>query len=245
MPNTSNNSPAFPSDNVDSHEIDKFSAIASRWWDPDGEFKPLHQINPLRLDYIERQCQGVFGKRLLDVGCGGGLVAEGLAKRGANVTGIDMAKAALQVAKLHALEQQVEVDYQLMAAETFAEQHAAQFDVVTCLEMLEHVPDPSSVIRACAKLLKPGGRLFLSTLNRTPKSWLLGIVAAEYVLRWVPTGTHDHHKFIRPAELLAMTDACQLRANDMTGMHYLPWRGFFFSSRNVDVNYIVSLEKPL
>jgi len=230
--------------NVDPAEIEKFSAIASRWWDPEGEFKPLHLINPLRLDYILRHCDGVFGQKILDIGCGGGLLAEGLAKAGATVTGIDMAEQSLQVARLHALESQLSIDYQCIPAEQFAQEHAAQFDVVTCLEMLEHVPDPSAIVQAAADAVKPGGYVFFSTLNRNVKSWLLGIFAAEYVLGWVPKGTHQHQKFIQPAELLRMTDAAGLEAQAMTGMHYLPWRGFYLDNSNVDVNYIVCLHKP-
>lgn len=231
--------------NVDPVEIEKFSVIASRWWDPQGEFKPLHLINPLRLDYIAQQCDGVFGKVALDIGCGGGLVSEGLALAGAQVTGIDLAEQALQVARLHALESQLTIDYQLIAAEQFAAAHPAQFDLVTCLEMLEHVPDPSAIVQAAADAVKPGGYVFFSTLNRNIKSWLLGIVAAEYVLGWVPKGTHQHQKFIQPAELLRMTDAAGLEPLAMTGIHYLPWRGFYLDSNNVDVNYIVCLRKPV
>lgn len=233
-----------PNSNVDPAEIEKFSAIASRWWDPEGEFKPLHLINPLRLDYILHQCDGVFGQRVLDIGCGGGLLAEGLARAGAKVTGIDMAEQSLQVARLHALESQLDIAYEFVAAEQFAAAHAAQFDVVTCLEMLEHVPDPAAIVKAAAQAVKPGGLVFFSTLNRNVKSWLLGIVAAEYVLGWVPKGTHHHAKFIQPAELLRMTDAAKLEAQAMTGMHYLPWRGFFLDDNNVDVNYIVCLRRP-
>lgn len=230
--------------NVDPQEIEKFSALASRWWDPEGEFKPLHKINPLRLDYIQEHCDGVFQKSVLDIGCGGGLLAEGLAKAGARVTGIDMAAPSLEVARLHALEHQLEIHYQLEAAESFAAAHAGEFDVVTCLEMLEHVPDPAAIVKAAATVVKPGGKVFFSTLNRNTKSWLLGIVAAEYVLRWVPKGTHEHKKFIQPAELLQMTDQAGLEPLHMTGMHYLPWRGFYFDNANVDVNYIVCLERP-
>ncbi|CAB0150076.1 Ubiquinone biosynthesis O-methyltransferase [Pseudidiomarina piscicola] len=229
--------------NVDPKEIEKFAALASRWWDPEGEFKPLHQINPLRVDFIQRQCDGVFGKKVLDIGCGGGLVTEALARDGANVTGIDLAEQSLQVAKLHALESKLTIDYQCVAAEDFAEQHAASFDVVTCLEMLEHVPDPASIIRAACQLVKPGGTLVVSTLNRNLKSWLLGIVAAEYILRWVPKGTHEHGKFIQPAELLKVTDEMGVHAKAMTGIHYLPWKGFYLDATNVDVNYIVALNK--
>lgn len=231
------------SNNVDPKEIEKFGALASRWWDPDGEFKPLHQINPLRVDFIQRQSDGVFGKRVLDIGCGGGLVTEALAQAGAKVTGIDLAEQSLQVARLHALESKLDIDYQCIAAEDFAAQHAGEFDVVTCLEMLEHVPAPASIVEAAAKLVKPGGTLVFSTLNRNFKSWLLGIVAAEYVLRWVPKGTHEHGKFIQPAELLRVTDAVGASAKAITGIHYLPWRGFYLDDSNVDVNYIVALTK--
>ena len=234
-----------PNSNVDPAEIEKFSAIASRWWDPEGEFKPLHLINPLRLDYILQQCDGVFAQKVLDIGCGGGLLAEGLARAGASVTGIDMAEQSLQVARLHALESQLTIDYRFVPAEQFAAEHAGTFDVVTCLEMLEHVPNPSAIVRAAAEAVKPGGYVFFSTLNRNVKSWLLGIVAAEYVLGWVPKGTHEHGKFIQPAELLRMTDAVGLEAQAMTGMHYLPWRGFYLDNSNVDVNYLVCLRKPL
>ncbi|MDT7525023.1 MAG: bifunctional 2-polyprenyl-6-hydroxyphenol methylase/3-demethylubiquinol 3-O-methyltransferase UbiG [Pseudidiomarina maritima] len=233
------------SSNVDPAEIEKFSAIASRWWDPAGEFKPLHQINPLRLDFIQAACDGVFGSRIVDIGCGGGLLAEGLARAGAQVTGIDLAEQSLQVARLHALESQLQIDYQFIPAEQLAASEPGQFDVVTCLEMLEHVPNPAAIVQAAADLVKPGGKVFFSTLNRNLKSWLLGIVAAEYVLQWVPKGTHQHQKFIQPAELLRMTDAAGLVAQSMTGLHYLPWRGFYLDQNNVDVNYIVCLTKPL
>lgn len=234
-----------PNSNVDPAEIEKFSAIASRWWDPEGEFKPLHLINPLRLDYILQHCNGVFEQQVLDIGCGGGLLAEGLARSGARVTGIDMAEQSLQVARLHALESKLDIAYEFVPAEQFAAEHPEQFDVVTCLEMLEHVPDPAAIVKAAAQAVKPGGYVFFSTLNRNAKSWLLGIVAAEYVLGWVPKGTHEHAKFIQPAELLRMTDAVKLEAEAMTGMHYLPWRGFYLDDNNVDVNYIVCLRKPL
>ncbi|MDN7124221.1 bifunctional 2-polyprenyl-6-hydroxyphenol methylase/3-demethylubiquinol 3-O-methyltransferase UbiG [Pseudidiomarina terrestris] len=231
------------SNNVDPKEIEKFGALASRWWDPEGEFKPLHQINPLRVDFIQRQADGVYGKQVLDIGCGGGLVTEALAREGAQVTGIDLAEQSLQVAKLHALESQLSIDYHCIAAEEFARQHPQRFDVVTCLEMLEHVPDPASIVQAAATLVKPGGTLVFSTLNRNLKSWLLGIVAAEYVLRWVPKGTHEHAKFIQPAELLRMTDAAGAQAKAITGIHYSPLRGFYLDNSNVDVNYIVALRK--
>lgn len=230
--------------NVDPNEIEKFSAIASGWWDTEGEFKPLHQINPLRLNFIQQQCNGVYNLRALDIGCGGGILSEALAILGARVSGIDLAAAAIQVARLHAIETGVTVDYQVISAEQFAAENAEQFDLVTCLEMLEHVPDPAAIIQAAAQALKPGGTIIISTLNRNIKSWLLGIVAAEYVLQWVPKGTHQHNKFIQPAELLQMTDAAGLQPVAMTGLHYLPWRGFYLDDRNVDVNYLVCLCKP-
>ena len=230
--------------NVDQQEIDKFSDIASRWWDTEGEFKPLHLINPIRLSYIQQQCNGVVGKKLLDVGCGGGLVAEGMARAGADVTGIDMAEASLQVARLHGLESGIKIDYQCIAAEKLAEQQPQQYDVVTCLEMLEHVPDPSSIVHACAKLVKPGGKLFFSTINRNVKSYLLGILAAESILNWVPKGTHSYDRFIKPSELMAMCDENEIHTVDAIGLHYNIFKqAFYLSNSNIDVNYILSCEK--
>ena len=240
----SHNEQKSTSKNVDPAEIDKFSAIASRWWDTEGEFKPLHKINPLRLDFIEKHADGLFGKRVLDVGCGGGLLTEGMAQRGAKVEGIDLAEQSLAVARLHALESQLSIEYSCIAVEDFAADHAQQFDVVTCLEMLEHVPDPASIVRSVAGLVKPGGQVFFSTLNRNTKSWLLGILAAEYILKWVPKGTHDHQRFIKPSELLNMTDSCQLQPVTINGIVYHPLRGFKLSQTDVDVNYIVALKKP-
>lgn len=231
--------------NVDHQEIGKFSELASRWWDPEGEFKPLHQINPLRLDFINQHCEGLFDKRALDVGCGGGILAEAMAKAGANVTGLDMAQASLDVAKLHGLESGINVEYQCITAEAYAEAHANSFDVVTCMEMLEHVPDPASVVKACASLVKPGGKVFFSTLNRNIKSYLMGIVGAEQVLKLVPKGTHDHSRFIKPSELLKMTDAAGLLPRDMTGLHMDPMsQGFYLSNKNVDVNYLLYTVLP-
>jgi 2-polyprenyl-6-hydroxyphenyl methylase/3-demethylubiquinone-9 3-methyltransferase len=226
--------------NVDEQEIDKFSELASRWWDPEGEFKPLHLINPLRLDFINQYSNGLFNKKVVDIGCGGGILAESMAKAGAEVVGLDMASASLEIAKLHGLESGINVDYHCVTAESFADSHAGEFDVVTCMEMLEHVPDPASVVRACAKLVKPGGHVFFSTLNRNIKSYLMGIVGAEYLLKLVPKGTHDHSRFIKPSELMQMTDDAGLLPRDMTGLHMDPVsQGFYLSDRNVDVNYLL------
>ena len=226
--------------NVDEQEIGKFSELASRWWDPEGEFKPLHPINPLRLDFINQHSQGLFDKKVLDIGCGGGILAESMAKAGAQVTGLDMAQASLDVAKLHGLESGVKVSYHCETAENFADAHPAEYDVVTCMEMLEHVPDPASVVKACATLVKPGGHVFFSTLNRNIKSYLMGILGAEYLLKLVPKGTHDHGRFIKPSELIAMTDEANLFPRDMTGLHMDPLsQGFYLSNKNVDVNYLL------
>ncbi len=226
--------------NVDEQEIGKFSELASRWWDPEGEFKPLHLINPLRLDFINQHSQGLFDKKVLDIGCGGGILAESMAKAGAQVTGLDMAQASLDVAKLHGLESGVKVSYHCETAENFADVHPAEYDVVTCMEMLEHVPDPASVVIACATLVKPGGHVFCSTLNRNIKSYLMGILGAEYLLKLVPKGTHDHGRFIKPSELIAMTDEANLFPRDMTGLHMDPLsQGFYLSNKNVDVNYLL------
>ncbi|GAA6185978.1 bifunctional 2-polyprenyl-6-hydroxyphenol methylase/3-demethylubiquinol 3-O-methyltransferase UbiG [Aliiglaciecola sp. NS0011-25] len=230
--------------NVDAAEIDKFSALASRWWDLEGEFKPLHEINPLRADYIQQRTNGVFDKSIIDVGCGGGILSEYLAKQGAQVTGIDMASESLEVARLHGLESGVKVSYQQITAEQMAEQHANQFDIVTCLEMLEHVPDPASIVRACATLVKPGGDVFFSTLNRNLKSYLMAIVGAEKVLNLVPKGTHEYEKFIQPSELLSWVDSTDLITKHMTGLHMNPFsKQYYLSEQNVDVNYIVHCQK--
>lgn len=230
--------------NVDSSEIEKFSALASRWWDLNGEFKPLHDINPLRADFILQHCDGVFDKRLIDVGCGGGILAEYMAKQGAKVTGIDMAADSLEVAKLHGLETGIKVDYQQITAEQMADNHSAEFDVVTCLEMLEHVPDPSSIIQACAKMVKPGGHVFFSTLNRNIKSYLMAIIGAENIFGLVPKGTHEYKKFIKPAEMLGWIDNTPLLAKHMTGLHLNPIsQQYYLSEQNVDVNYIVHCQR--
>lgn len=231
------------SQNVDPKEIKKFEDMASRWWDLEGEFKPLHQINPLRLNYVLDNCDGLFGKEVLDVGCGGGILAESMAKQGAMVTGLDMGKEPLEVARLHALETGTELTYIQSTIEEHAQHNAGKYDVVTCMEMLEHVPDPLSVIRSCAALVKPGGHVFFSTLNRNFKSYLFAIVGAEKLLKIVPEGTHDHDKFIRPAELIKMIDQTDLTETGITGLHYNPLTDTYKLGQNVDVNYIVHTVK--
>lgn len=229
--------------NVDSVEIAKFEALATRWWDEESEFKPLHEINPLRTNYIDGLVH-LAGKKVLDVGCGGGILAEAMAQRGADVTGIDMGQANLNTAKLHALESGVNVDYQCIAVEQLAEQQPASFDVVTCLEMLEHVPDPLSIIQACSKLVKPGGQVVFSTINRNPKSYAFAIIGAEYLLRLVPTGTHDYHKFIKPSEMTRWCREAGLAVTDMTGMVYNPITKIYrLKDNDVDVNYLMAAQK--
>ncbi|WP_029687474.1 bifunctional 2-polyprenyl-6-hydroxyphenol methylase/3-demethylubiquinol 3-O-methyltransferase UbiG [Tatumella saanichensis] len=230
--------------NVDDQEIAKFEAVASRWWDLEGEFKPLHRINPLRLGYISQHSQGLFGKKVLDVGCGGGILAESMAREGAEVTGLDMGADPLEVARLHALEAGVTVDYIQKTVEEHASEAAGHYDVVTCMEMLEHVPDPESVVKACARLVKPGGHVFFSTINRNPKAWLMAVFGAEYVLRMVPRGTHDVKKFIRPAELLNWVDETPLQEQGMIGLHYNPLTNQFRLGRGVDVNYMIHTRHP-
>lgn len=224
--------------NVDAAEIAKFEALASRWWDPNSEFKPLHDINPLRLNWIDGKVQ-LAGKRVIDVGCGGGILAESMARRGAQVTGIDMGEAPLAVAKLHGLETGVSVDYRLGTAEELAAERAGQYDVVTCMEMLEHVPDPGAVVAACARLVKPGGQVFFSTINRNPKAWLFAIVGAEHVLRLLPKGTHEYAKFIRPSELSGWVRDADLELQELTGMHFNPLTGRYWLGPGVDVNYLM------
>ena len=228
------------SQNVDPIEIKKFSDLASRWWDMEGEFKPLHQINPLRTDYIMQHAQGLAGKTVLDVGCGGGILAESMSRLGAIVTGIDMGEAPLEVARLHGLESGIKVDYQQSTAESFAAQYPAKYDVVTCMEMLEHVPDPASVIKACSQLVKPGGQVFFSTLNRNIKSYLMAIIGAEQILKLVPKGTHHHDKFIKPSELINWIDSNPMIVKHITGLHLnILSQQYYLSEHNVDVNYIV------
>ena len=229
--------------NIDKAEINKFEELASRWWDPDSEFKPLHDINPLRVDYINRHAP-LQGRKIIDVGCGGGLLTESMAALGAEVTGIDMGEAPLTVARLHQHESGVQVDYRRTTAEQMAKQNPQVFDTCTCLEMLEHVPDPASVIRACADLVKPGGDLFFSTINRNPKSYLFAIIGAEYVLRMLPKGTHEFRKFIKPSELAAWARAAGLELQDLTGMSYNPLTQEYKLGRDVDVNYLAWFRKP-
>ena len=224
--------------NVDSAEIAKFNALAERWWDPNSEFRPLHEINPLRLNYIDERLS-LPGKKVIDIGCGGGLLSEGMARRGATVTGIDLGEAPLAVARLHAEKSGVEVEYLQVLAEEIAEQRAGEYDAVTCLEMLEHVPDPASVIRACAKLVKPGGQVFFSTINRNPKAFLFAIVGAEYVLRLLPRGTHEYAKLIRPSELAGWARDAGLEVRDTTGMTYNPLTQVYKLNRDVSVNYLM------
>jgi len=223
--------------NIDPIEIAKFEELASRWWDDQGEFKPLHEINPLRLRYIDERV-GLANKKILDVGCGGGILSESMAVKGASVTAIDMGKAPLSVAKLHALESEVNIDYQQITAEEMAANHPGEFDAVTCMEMLEHVPDPASVIQACKTLVKPGGCVFFSTINRNPKAYAFAILGAEYVLNMLPKGTHDYDKFIRPSELDEWARHAELELQDITGLSYNPFTKIYKLSRDVNVNYM-------
>ncbi|MFV0448920.1 MAG: bifunctional 2-polyprenyl-6-hydroxyphenol methylase/3-demethylubiquinol 3-O-methyltransferase UbiG [Vibrio sp.] len=225
--------------NVDPNEIKKFEDMASRWWDLDGEFKPLHQINPLRLNYVLEKADGIFAKKVLDVGCGGGILAESMAREGADVTGLDMGKEPLEVARLHALETGTKLSYIQSTIEDHAKENPQTYDVVTCMEMLEHVPDPLSVIKSCEALVKPNGHVFFSTLNRNFKSYLFAIVGAEKLMKIVPEGTHDHEKFIRPSELLKMIDQTHLKEQAITGLLYNPLTDTYRLGNNVDVNYIV------
>ena len=230
-------------DNVDHAEISKFEELASRWWDPRSEFKPLHDINPLRLDYINRNAP-LAGRKVIDVGCGGGLLSESMARLGAEVTGIDMGEAPLTVARLHQHESGVQVDYRRKTPEQMAAENSAAFDICTCLEMLEHVPKPASVIQACADLVKPGGEVFFSTINRNPKAYLFAIVGAEYVLRMLPKGTHEYGKFIRPSELERWARAAGLQLRDLTGMTYNPVTAEYKLGHDVAVNYVAWFSKP-
>ncbi len=228
---------------VDPDEISRFEAIAAEWWDPSGRFKPLHQINPLRLDYIAQRV-ALKQAKILDVGCGGGLLAEGMAQRGADVTGIDRSPKALSVAAVHADKAGVAVNYQENDAETWAETHPETYDVVTCLEVLEHVPDVPRAVQACAAMLKPGGLLFFATLNRTPEAYVKAILGAEYVLGWLPKGTHQYKKFIRPSEMVDAVRRSGLEAQDIQGMSYALLSGHFYLSHDLNVNYLGFARKP-
>ncbi|MGI2261449.1 bifunctional 2-polyprenyl-6-hydroxyphenol methylase/3-demethylubiquinol 3-O-methyltransferase UbiG [Shewanella sp. GXUN23E] len=229
--------------NVDPIEIAKFEKMAASWWDPKGEFKPLHELNPLRLNYIDEKAGGLFGKQVLDVGCGGGILSESMARIGAKVTGLDMGEEPLEVARLHALEAGVAIDYLKNTAEAHRDSHREQYDVVTCMEMLEHVPDPRSVIQACCDMVKPDGWVFFSTINRNLRSYVETILGAEYLLKMLPVGTHDHSKFIRPSELMALVDTTDLLCRDAHGITYNPLTGLFRYTSSVEVNYMIATQK--
>ena len=230
-------------DNVHLHEIHKFGSMAERWWDSQGEFKTLHDINPLRIEFIQRYAD-IAGKRIVDVGCGGGILTEGLAKHGADVLGIDLSEELIDIADLHGLESGVNAHYQKISAEALAQQQPGSFDHVTCMEMLEHVPDPGSIISACASLVKPGGMVFFSTLNRKPKAYLLAIVAAEHLLQMLPKGTHDYKTFIKPSELSQSARAAGLELQGMVGIEYNPFNKHFSLGKDIDVNYIAAFKRP-
>ena len=230
--------------NVDPAEIEKFSALASRWWDPTSEFKPLHEINPLRLDWISQTAGGLQNKKIIDVGCGGGILTESMAAKGADVTGIDLAEKSLKIARLHSLESGGKVKYEHISAESMAAEHIEAFDVVTCMEMLEHVPDPASIIRACSQMVKPGGWVFFSTLNRNPKSFLYAIVGAEYLLNLVPKGTHHYETFIKPSELARSARQSGLVMHELKGLEYHPLTKHYTLSQNSSVNYLMATQKP-
>ncbi|NGP54603.1 bifunctional 2-polyprenyl-6-hydroxyphenol methylase/3-demethylubiquinol 3-O-methyltransferase UbiG [Thioalkalivibrio sp. XN8] len=229
--------------NVDAAEIARFEALADRWWDPEGDFKPLHDINPARLEYIDERV-ALAGKRVLDIGCGGGILAESMARKGATVTAIDMAEAPLAVARIHGRESGLELEYLKCTAEEHATARPAAYDVVTCLEMIEHVPDPSLVVAACHALVRPGGQVFFSTINRNPKAWVMAIFGAEYVLRLLPRGTHEYGKLVRPSELADWMRAAGLELNEFTGMHYNPFTRSCTLGGNVDVNYLAHGRRP-
>lgn len=229
--------------NVDAAEIAKFAALASRWWDRSGDFRPLHQMNPLRANYIDAR-SAVAGRRVLDVGCGGGILSEALAQRGANVTGIDMGEAPLAVAQLHLVESGLQIDYRHASAEQLAQECPGAFDIVTCMEVLEHVPDPASLVRACAELVRPGGDVYFATINRNPKSYAFAILGAEHLLKLLPKGTHDYARFIRPSELAAWARQAGLTTEDISGVLYNPVTQAFRIGRDVDVNYMMHARKP-
>ena len=226
--------------NADPAELAKFSALAHRWWDPGSDFKPLHDINPLRLEFIKQRSSGLSGKRTVDVGCGGGILAEAMARAGASVTGIDLSEKALAVARLHQLESGVEVDYRLIAAEALAAQEPSSFDVVTCMELLEHVPDPASTVAACATLTRAGGLVVFSTINRNPKAYVLAVIGAEYLLRLLPRGTHDYARFLKPSELAGFARRAGLESDAMIGMTYSPATRTYRLEADTSVNYIAT-----
>jgi 2-polyprenyl-6-hydroxyphenyl methylase/3-demethylubiquinone-9 3-methyltransferase len=232
-----------PNLNADPAELAKFGALAHRWWDPTGDFKPLHDINPLRLDYIARRSRGLEGKHALDVGCGGGILAEAMATAGAKVLGIDLSDKALAVARLHQLESGVEVDYQLSTAETLAAEQPGRFEIVTCMELLEHVPEPASTIAACATLVKPGGLVVFSTINRNPKAYLFAVIGGEYLLRLLPRGTHDYARFIKPSELVGFARRAGLEADDLVGMTYNPLTRTYRLEADTSINYIATFRR--
>jgi len=230
--------------NVDPSEVEKFNALATSWWDSEGQSKPLHEINPLRLNFIKQYCK-LEDQDIIDVGCGGGILSEALAKNGGQVTGIDMGEKALKIAQLHALEAGLSIDYQHITAEQKSQQSAGQFDVVTCMEMLEHVPDPQSVIQACAQLVKPGGHIFFSTLNRHPKAYLLAVLGAEYIMNMLPKGTHDYQRFIRPAEMASWCRQAELEVGNITGISYKPLTKEYSLGDDVKVNYLMHCRRAL
>jgi 2-polyprenyl-6-hydroxyphenyl methylase/3-demethylubiquinone-9 3-methyltransferase len=229
--------------NADPIELQKFSDLAHRWWDPTSEFRPLHEINPLRLEWINARVP-LQGKNVLDIGCGGGILVESMARKGAKVTGIDLSEKALKVADMHSLESGIAVRYELIAAEALAAREPAQYDVVTCMEMLEHVPDPAAIVQACATLVKPGGHVFFSTLNRNPKAYLFAIIGAEYLLRLLPRGTHDYAKFITPAELARHIRQAGLNLEVLKGMGYNPLTRMYSLNQDTSVNYLVATTRP-
>ncbi|KXJ67425.1 bifunctional 3-demethylubiquinol 3-O-methyltransferase/2-polyprenyl-6-hydroxyphenol methylase [Achromobacter xylosoxidans] len=241
--NTQTHDTAQASVNADQAEIDKFSALASRWWDPESEFKPLHAINPLRLEWIQECAGSLTGRKVLDVGCGGGILSEAMARSGAEVTGIDLADKSLKIARLHGLESGVKVEYRKVPVEELAAEQPGQYDVVTCMEMLEHVPDPASIVRACSTLVKPGGWVFFSTLNRNAKSFVFAIIGAEYVLRLLPRGTHTYDQFIKPSELSAAARGAALEPVSMRGMEYNPITQIYSLSSDTSVNYLMATRK--
>lgn len=229
--------------NRDDAEIRKFESLAARWWDPQSEFRPLHEINPLRMGFINRKVNPA-GQRCVDIGCGGGILSEALARQGGDVTAIDLAEASLAVARLHQLESGLDINYENISAEALADREPGQYDIVTCLEMLEHVPDPASIVAACAKLAKPGGHIFFSTLNRNPKSWLFAVVGAEYVLNLLPRGTHEYARFIKPSELAQWCRTHQLEQGEITGLGYNPLTKQYRLQRDIQVNYLAHYQKP-